>query len=188
MAFIRGQERLVYESVKDYLIAQLTSLGWINELIDPAATPTPVFGPYAATSSVTLLDSIPLKTTTLADNTVAFTSGQEPKDREGEVGASLGGLWVTDHIFHVDIFGENQGIAKAIQSDIRAVLTGRLEGSSRYVPFTDKTTQPSTVPDGHLLHFEDIETDTPLDQFWKQDWRVVHLTAVHEYSAQEVDR
>lgn len=187
MAYVRGQERLVYESVNDYLKSQLTALGWINSGINPQAMPTPVLGPFASTVSVTLLDAIPLKTAVLADNSVAFTSGQE-KDVEGEVGASLGGLWITNHVFHIDIFGESQGIAKAIQADIRALLTGRLAGSSRYIPLMDKTVSPNVVLNDHLLHFEDVETDTPLDQAWKQDWRVVHLTAVHEYNAQEIDR
>ena len=31
MAYIRGQERLVYEAVKDYLTTQLTTLGWIGD-------------------------------------------------------------------------------------------------------------------------------------------------------------
>lgn len=176
MAYVRGQERLVYEAVKDYLTAQLTALGWIG----------PAPHPFGATTGVELLDTIPEKTAPLAVNTIAFTSGVDQADMEGELGCASGGLWVTDHVFFLDIFGENQGISKAIQADIRAMMTGRLPGSSRYFPFVDKTQTPPVTPSGHLLHFEDVVSDTPLGQDYKRDWRIVKCTVVHEYNAAEV--
>lgn len=176
MAYVRGQERLVYESVHDYLEDQLTTLGWIG------AGPYP----FAATAPVTLLDSVPDKTAPIAPNSVAFTSGTDDADAPGELGASGGGLWITEHVFFVDIYGENQGIAKALAADIRAVMTGRLPGSSRYFPFMDKTVQPPVEAEGHLLHFEDVVTETPVAQDYKRDWRVVKCTVIHEYNAVEV--
>lgn len=176
MAYVRGQERLVYESVNDYLVAQLTTLGWIGTGPHP----------FAATVPVTLLDEVPQKSAPIAPNSVAFTTGTDDADKEGELGSAGGGLWITEHVFFVDIFGENQGIAKALAADIRAVMTGRLPGSSRYFPFMDKTQTPAVALDDHLLHFEDVVTETPVAQDYKRDWRVVKATVVHEYNAVEV--
>lgn len=176
MAYVRGQERLVYESVNDYVVAKLTTLGWIGT------------GPYpfAATVGVTLLDTVPQKTAAIEPNSIAFTSGTDDADTPGELGASGGGLWITEHVFFFDIYGESQGIAKALASDLRAILTGRLTGTSRYFPFKDKTVTPNVTLDDHLLHFEDVVTETPVAQDYKRDWRVVKCTVVHEYNAVEV--
>jgi len=175
MAFVRGQERLVYESVKDYLTAQLTTLGWIGSSD----------WPFGAQNGTTVTDVIPDTGSPIEPNRVAFTSGAET-DKEEELGAASGGLFSTEHVFFIDIFGENQGIAKALQADVRAILTGRLPGTNRYIPFVDKTVTPNVEAPGHLLHFESVETDTPLQQLYKLDWRVVKVTAVHEYNAVEV--
>lgn len=184
MAYVRGQERLVYENVNDYLTTQLGVLGWLDDTINGDADP-PVYGPFGATSPITLVDEVPVKTAAVKPNTVAFTSGKELTDTEEELGAAGGGLWETQQAFFIDIFGENQGIAKAIQGDVRAILTGRLSGTSRYIPFYDKTQQPPVVAPGHQLHFEDVEGDTPLAQEYQQDWRVIKVTACHEYNAVE---
>jgi hypothetical protein len=177
MAFIRGQERLVYETTKTYLTTQLTALGWFSSTL-PFAAVQP--GP------VTLLDYVPPDDQAKKPNTIAFTSGTDDIDAEQEIGAALGGLWETDHVFFVDIWGESQGIAKQLASDIRAILTGRLPGCSRCQPIMDLTQNPPVVAPGHYIQYEDVETTTPVNQDNEKSWRVVKVRAEHYYTAVEV--
>jgi hypothetical protein len=173
MSYIRGQERMVYQAVHDYLHAQLDALGWFS------ATP-----PFNATSPVTLLEYIPDKTGPAQPNTVAFTSGVE-EDSDGELGNAGGGLHLTEYVFFIDIYGESQGVAKALASDVKAILSGRLPGSSRYHQLTDYSQSPPAPAEGHVFHFEHIEVHRPAGQEFKRNWEVVKVTVIHEYNAVE---
>lgn len=174
MSFIRGQERLAFDTTRDYLIAQLTTLGWFGNVL-----------PFGASNAgpVTLLDYIPENLVGIAPNTIAFTTGTDQTDKEAEMGADFGGLWQTDYIFFIDIWGESQGIAKQLASDIRAILTGRLAGCSRVQQVIDKTVVPAVPAAGHFLQYENVETDTPTAQDQKRNWRVVKVVAEHYYNA-----
>jgi hypothetical protein len=179
--YVRGQERLVYQTVYDYLFAQMTALGWFS-------TPAPF---NAASPISQILEYVPQKDQALAPNTIAFTTGHELPDKEQELGASGGGLWQTDHIFFIDIYGESQGIAKQLSSDIKAILTGRLPGTNRFQHVTDYTATSGTsgFPSvaGHLIHFTDVEVETPVNQDSKRNWRVVKVTVEHQYQALEYE-
>lgn len=172
--YIRGQERLVDRNVGIYLLTQLTALGWFN-----------VDAPFGATGPITLVDQVPARHTELVPNTMAFTSGPVQKDTELELGAAGGGLWVTEHVYFCDIFGESVGVADALAADVRAILTGRLSGTSRYQPLTDYSLPTPVVAVGHVIHFEDVETETLPTETYKRAWRVVKMTACHEYNAVE---
>jgi hypothetical protein len=175
MAFIRNQERMVYQTVYDHLKTQLTALDWLQTTVTSL--------PFGATVPVTLLQEVPdPKLGNLAPNTVAFTEGTSPDDEEGELGASYGGLWSTTHTFFIDVYGESIGIAKALTSDISAILKGRLSGTARTIPMVDQSLVPPADAVGHLLSFEDVEVNRPLAQ-GQLRWEVVKVTCVHQYNA-----
>lgn len=174
MTFIRSQERMVAQTIGDYLFTQLSALGWLGN--------TPPFG---ASAPITLLDAIPAATAALAPNSMSFTEGPELEDAEGEMGASSGGLFVAQYVFFCDVYGENPSIAKAICSDLKAILSGRLTGTNRYQQMKDYSVTPAVLADGHWIHFEHITVEEPPNQQYQRDWRVVKFTAVHEYNATE---
>ena len=179
MAFIRNQERMVYQSVMDLVQGHLTTLGWLGQT-DPNLLP------FGATVPLTWLEATPdPKLDPLAPNTVAFTEGDTPDDEEGELGAVHGGLWRVEHTFFIDIYGESLGVAKALASDIRAILNGKLPGTSRYANLTDFSLTPPAQALGHILSFEDVEVTRPMAQPAKMRWEVVKATCVHEFHATE---
>ncbi|HVH54531.1 MAG TPA: hypothetical protein VNA32_10435 [Actinomycetota bacterium] len=175
MAYIRGQERLVYQTVGWYLLEQLDALNWF----DTAA-------PFNAAGPLHLLDYVPAKHEALQPNTLALTQGPELPDEEGEAGCASGGLWITPMVFFIDIYGQDQGTAKALSADVKAILKGRLSGSKRFIPLRDYTQTPVVDADGHWLEFEDVEVETPSDQAYKRSWKVVKVTVNHQYNAAEV--
>jgi hypothetical protein len=178
VAFIRNQERMVYQTVFDHVRTHLDLLGWMSS--------NPLMMPFGASVPVTIVEETPEpKLGPLAPNTIAFSEGRTPDDSEGELGASWGGLWVVDHTFFIDIYAENIGIAKALSSDLRAVLAGRLPGTSRYLPMNDYSGAQVTPAEGHMLHFEDVEIDRPMGSPSKLRWEVVKATCVHEFTATE---
>lgn len=172
MSYIRGQERMVYQTTYDYLYAQLTALGWFAAVGSL---------PFGATAAITLTEELPLVNTAVAANTVAFTEGKTTDDAAGEVGA---GLFLTTFTFFVDVYGENIGIAKAIASDVRAILTGKLTGTNRYQVLTDYSVTPN-VPTTALIEYKDIEVERPLNQEFQRSWEVVKVTAELQWTGAE---
>jgi hypothetical protein len=178
VSFIRNQERMVYQTVMDHLESQLTTLGWLEE--------DPTLLPFGATVPLTWMEGMPEpKLEVLKPNTVAFTEGDTPDDQEGELGAVHGGLWSVEHTFFVDIYGESLGVAKALASDVRAILNGKMVGAARFISLTDYSLTPPATAPGHLLHFEDVEVTRPVAQPSKLRWEVVKATCVHEFHASE---
>jgi hypothetical protein len=178
MAYIRSQDRMVYQSVFAYVSAQLDTLSWNSTTVADL--------PFGATVPITLLEEqLDPKLAAMAPNTVAMSEGRQPDDVEGELGAACGGLWIIHHTLFIDVYGESIGVAKALSSDLRGILTGRLPGTSRYLPLTDFSLNPPASAAGHMLHFEDVEVDRPLGGAGKLRWEVVKATCVHEYNATE---
>jgi len=81
--------------------------------------------------------------------------------------------------------GQKLLVARSLAADVRAILTGRLSGTSRYQPLTDYSLPTPVVAVGHVIHFEDVETETLPTETYKRAWRVVKMTACHEYNAVE---
>jgi hypothetical protein len=174
--FIRSQERMVYQTVMDYLESNMASLGWMATDVETL--------PFGATAPITWMETTPdPKLGPIVANSIAFSEGDVPDDTDLEMGANLGGLWSVDHTFFIDIYGESQGVAQALSSDLRAILTGRLPGTARYQPLMDYSVVPAVAAAGHLLHFEDVEITRPVAQPSKLRWEVVKATAVHEFNA-----
>lgn len=174
MAFIRGQERLAYQTLGWYLLTQLDALGWFA-----------VLGPYGSNGPLELKDYVPAKHEELKPNTLALTAGVEMNDEEAEMGSASGGLHSSPTVYFIDVYGESVGVTRALTSDVKAILQGRLPGTNRYQQVLDYTQTPVVPAPGHYLHFEDIEVETPPDQSYKRSWRVVKLTAHHLYNASE---
>jgi hypothetical protein len=123
---------MVYQTVYELMKTQLQALGWFDS--EP---------PFGASVPATLLEEqLDPKLAAMAPNTVAMSEGMQPDDQEGELGASYGGLWIIRHTLFIDVYGESIGVAKALSSDLRGVLTGRLPGTSRYLPMTDYSLEP----------------------------------------------
>lgn len=177
MAYVRGQAAYVEETIRLYLTEQLTALGWMAA--DPADLP------FGATAAAKVIDFLPKKGDPVDPNTVAMTSGDEGDDEEAELGAAGGGLHRTEHVYFIDIFGEGPGIALRLADDIKAILTGKLDGTARYQSVRDFVTGGGAVLDGHLIHFEDVLRTKPQAQDYKRDWQVVKVTVVHEFDATE---
>jgi hypothetical protein len=176
VSYVRGQAAYVEETIRRYLTEQLAVLGW---QADPGTTALP----YGATAAVTLIDYLPKREEAVAENTVAMTSGDEQDDAEAELGAASGGLFSTERVYFIDVFGESPGIALRLADDIKAIFTGKLTGTQRYQPVRDFVNGGNL--DGHVLHFETVVRSKPVAQDYKRDWQVVKLTAVHEFSATE---
>lgn len=175
MAWVRGQERFVYKRVFDHVKdLMLVELGWNGAALAGAL-------PYGATSAMTIRDLPPdtrLNSQAIVPNAVAFTEGLMPDDSDIEIG---GGLQETRHTLFIDIYGESISIAKAIASDIRSILTGRVPGSRRALFLPDYREPAQSFLPGHMLTFEDIEVAFP-DGLSQQNWAVVKVTVVHEWN------
>jgi hypothetical protein len=177
MSYLRGQARQVIQTINDYLVTQLTELGWMS---------TPDELPFGATTPVTIIDYVPAATgAAVAPNTVGFTSGDETDDEDDELGAASGGLFKTDYVLFFDIYGESQGIALALAADIKGIFTGKFSGTNRYQLVTDYTQSPPTAAPGHLLEFRIVERTRPQTQEFKKNWQVIKVTAEHTYNAVE---
>ena len=175
MAWVRGQERYVYEEVNARLKSGLLSgMGWDGSLLNGGL-------PFGAHTPLTFVESLPdIGGTAVVPNSIALSEGDLPDDVEQELG---GHLVAVTHTFFVDIYGEDPSISRAIAGDVRAIFTGRVPGLSRSIVLTDWT-QPARPPlPGHLLHFEDVEVTRPANQgVGRTTWTVVKFTAVHEHS------
>lgn len=174
MAFIRGQERMVSQTVGEYLLFALDALDWFD--VNP---------PYGASAPLTLIDYVPAAHVELEPNTLAMTQGPELVEEEGELGAAGGGLWIAPMVFFLDVYGENQGVAKALTSDLKAILTGRLSGTNRYQQMKNYSVTPAVLAAGHWLHFEEVLVEDPPNQAHQRTWRVVKFEVHHEFNANE---
>lgn len=174
MAYMRGQERMVYQTMFDTLKAGLTDLDWLQTTVADL--------PYGASSPITLVEQLPEGTTSVTPNTVAFTDGTVGDDEDGELGANGGGLWIVEHTFFVDVLGESRNITKAITADVRAILLGRLPDTNRHILMKDYVQHPAVDTD-HILYVEEIVNDRPVNQQYKQiDWAVVRMTVSHSFT------
>lgn len=179
MSYLRGQERAVYQRTFEHMKSvMLDELGW-------AGSGAPVHYPWGASYPLHWEERAPdPKLGALQENTVAFTEGRQPDDEEEELGAdSPGGLMSSTHTFFIDIYGENGSIARSIAGDIASIFKGRA-GPGRYLTLPDYRLDGAPDAPGHLLHFEDVETDYPsaAGGTARGHWVVVKITAVHEWN------
>jgi len=184
MAYIRGQERFVYELVFAHLKDRLlNALDWGGTTLPGASSSNKLY-PWGAIYPITFDEMVPdPKLMQVDPNTIAFTEGRMPTEVEEELGADGGGLVSTEHTFFVDIYGESASIARAIGGDVRGLLLGRFPDCPHVLRLPNYAVAGRPPLAGHLLHFEDVELDFPgVGTATKLHWAVVKLTAVHEYN------
>lgn len=176
MAWVRGQDQLVYQRVYRQLRDRmLVDLGWDGQALGRM--------PWGAERPLQIHD-MPFdpKLEALEPNYIAMSEGLLPDDEERQMG---GGLEETSHTVFIDILAESIPIAKRIASDVRSILVGKAPGCSRYLSLLDYTEPGEPVLPGHLIHLESIEVSFP-DGIVKSSggahWAVVKATAVHEWN------
>jgi hypothetical protein len=173
MAWVRGQERFVYQHVfKTVQATMMGPFGWDGVLLGRM--------PWGATKPLTIQD-LPLdpKTGPIVPNAVAFTEGLMIDDNDE---MQLGdGLVESKSTIFIDVFGESLSVAKSIAGDIRSILTGRAPGTNRYLSLPDYSDPAEPILPGHLLHLEDVQIAYPT-AMGEVNWAVVKVTPVHEWN------
>jgi hypothetical protein len=168
MTALRFRARHVHRTVYEYVIGELTSLGW-PDAATAAAGAVVNFG----STPVTVLESTPdANGVAVAANTLVITVGDEPAARSQELGD---GLRMIAFPVYVDIFGANQGIATSIASDVKTLF------ENRYMYVTDFTADPP-VPSQEYLEFDsdDVSISRPPVQGasdFRRYWRIVNAVA-----------
>jgi hypothetical protein len=159
---MRFRQRHVHKTLVDYVTAQLTTKGWVDDPVNFGVTP------------VTFLTAIPeFGGQAVAKNTVAISLGDEPMDRDEELG---GGLISCDFVLFVDIFGEDASTAVSIASDVKDSLKYQI------LPVKDYTSNPAGDVTTAVLELEDVVIETPpvaTSNVDKRFWRVVKAMAVY---------
>lgn len=159
---MRFRQRHVHKTLCDHVKSGLTTKGWVTPPVNFGVTP------------VTFVEAVPeLGGTAIPRNTVAITLGDEPEDKDEELG---GGLISCDFVLFVDIFGEDASTAVSIASDVKDLLKYQI------LPVRDYTSNPSGLVTTATLELEDVMIETPplaTSNVDKRFWRVVKAMAVY---------
>lgn len=171
--YVRGQERMVTQQTFDTMRDTLYGpLGWDGLLLGRL--------PFQATVKPTILEdstsSNKIKTDVQVKNTIGFSEGQMPPDDSLELGD---GLQEQVHTYFVDIYGESLSIARQLAHDVRGIFTDRHGRSC--VELLDYSQDGHPVMVGHLVFYEDVETEYP-ETLSERDWAVVKITARHQFN------
>lgn len=166
MAYLRHTARHVQQTVNDHVETVLTDLGWIGQ--------DPPFGATPVTFQTVRPNEEELKS--LVANTVAVSFGNEPDDKEEEIG---GGLVSVDFPFFVDVYAEKEAIALAIASDVKDHLAGRVPGTSRFLTVVDQRTTTPVL--GYQIEFTDLFREPVERELVRLFWQVVRCTATLTY-------
>jgi hypothetical protein len=178
MTYIRGQERFVHEE----LVQRVR-----NGLLEGLQYDGVALGglPWGLTTPLTFVEQPPdplvagAKTDVVEPNTVAISEGRLVPDDELEMGS---GLSESIHTFFVDVYGETRGAARVIALDVRALLTGKVDGYPIIFPLRNWAVTGKPVIAGHELEIEDVEVDYPaVGNPTKMHWAVIKLTMLHRH-------
>lgn len=170
MPFPRHSSRNIHAALVDRVRDGLTSLGWIGPPDDV---------PFGA-DPVTIKDTRPFVGERMASSigvgdVVISAATQNPAMLD-----ELGGPLATMELpFFIDCFTDSVAVATALTDDIRDLLSGRLDGFGRYLPFIDKAVD-AHVP-GWTLELDDIERVIPEHNF-PQEWQSVHCSVVAQFN------
>lgn len=180
MTYIRGQERFVYEEV-----VQRVRTGLLEGLHYDGTGFTLGELPWGLSSPLVFIEQPPdplvtgAKVDALEPNSVAVSEGRLVPDDELQLG---GGLVESVHTFFVDVYGENRSLARCIALDLRALLTGQIDGYPKILPLRNFAVAGTPVLAGHELEIEDVELDYPANtSFAKLHWAVLKMTVLHRH-------
>lgn len=158
---MRFRQRHVHETIRQHVLASLTTAGWVNSPVNFDTTPATVIG------------YMPLEAGETPEfNTVAVSMGDEGAQEDEEMGA---GLQSVRYPVFVDVFGETEGVGDSIASDIKDALTNTL------IPLLDFTSDSAGVATQDTLEFEMVVVEklsTATTTVDKRTWRAVKATAV----------
>ena len=164
---LRFRVRHVHKTIADYLEAELTRLGWVDEPVNFATVP------------MTFLEFQPDEAgKTIAANTVAITLGDEPAALDIEMGDGL--REIAFPVF-VDVYGANQSIAASIASDIKCLLEDKYMPVLDFVASATGTPPPSASSWTRTTSASRSLTPPAGAQDFRRFWRVVKTTARVHY-------
>lgn len=159
MTLPRFRSRHLLQTCLDHIETGLRTAGWIDAPVNFGTTP------------VTFLEVQPSEGgITVAPNTVAVTLGDEPEDRDEELGA---GLQSCDYTLFVDIYGASNSVSMSLADDIKTLL------KHTALPLVDYGASATGVPTDHRIEFHTVVVDRPnlVTGLDKRYWRTVKATA-----------
>ena len=165
MTFLRHSGRHVHKTVADYLLAQLTALGWT----DPDTTPFGATPVTLITRPVVMGNNLDRETITAG--LVSVTLGDELLTEMEELG---GPLAAQGYPFFVDIFGDNEAVTTALATDVRDIFMGRFAGTARWLKLFDGATGDQV--EGWSMEIDDVERVRP-ETTQPVFWQTVKFTA-----------
>lgn len=147
MTELRFRTRHVHQTVTDYVKTAMQALGWGDAAL-PANDPLNAAIPFG-TTPVTWMDIQPDEEgVPIVPNTVAITLGDAGVDDLQQLG---GGYYELELPVFFDVYGENQGIAQSIASDVKDVVNYQLS-----IPVKDYTSSTAGTDTTELILFDDI--------------------------------
>lgn len=166
MTWLRHAGRHVHHTAANYLTAQLTALGWLDD--DVTLRPFGGTKLQILTTQVVLEDALDEK---VQAGVVAITIGNELQPSLEEMG---GVLSTQDYPLFIDCFHDSAETTLALATDVRDIFLGRLDTSQRYLDVINQADQVAAP--GWRMEFNDVERVHP-DRRVKLHWQVVHVTA-----------
>lgn len=167
MTYVGGmRQRLIHASAYNLVHDSLEALGWLDE--DRKHLPITVIS-----TAHDPQEQIALNTIVVTDT---FTN-----DDDAELGSSMGDIRTT---YYVDIYGENDTIAKHLAYDIKDILRGRFSSigrsSSVFSVYDYSLATPTIV---FACDIEDVVVDRPLavEKQWQKHMFMVRFDVLDAY-------
>lgn len=170
MTTLRFRTRAVHNTIADYLVAKMTSAGWVSAPVNLGARPLNIirFTPDTNDTSIT-------------PNVMAITLGNEPAEKVEQLG---GGLSSIHYPLYVDVYGENQGITTSICNDAHDALFLQV------IPIYDYSTDPRSAVPGSYVQFESVtgpfmppQAEISATDSLRRFWRTLQADAWTFFSA-----
>lgn len=146
MVWLRHSLRHIHRSTFDYVVDQMTALGWVGPTVPFGTLPITFMSEYPQEFDVTKAR--------LAANRVAVTMGTEDEPEWLELGGVLAAQRMP---CFADIYADSEGVAAAISTDIKDCLLGRFPGTSRRIDVMDYSQSPAVAVPGWKIEFLNVE-------------------------------
>lgn len=147
MTQLRFRTRHVHQTVCDYVKAQMVALGWGDTGL-PLADPINSAVPFGAKPLSYMEVQPDEEGVPITPNLLAITLGDAGEDDLQQLG---GGYYELPMPVFFDVYGESQGIAQSIASDVKDVVNYQLS-----IPVVDYTSSQLGAPTSELILFEDV--------------------------------
>lgn len=162
---LRHLSRHLHATVQDALEDHLVACGWLSDGTQGFET---VLGALPVIYERKRPDEFLLQS--LKPNIVAISFGGQTDDATDQLG---GGLVTQEHVFFVDVYAENDGIAVALAEDIRDYFVGRTS-VGRYFRVIDQTTgQPDLR---YLAEYTEVFREPADRELPSVRWQIIRGT------------